>query len=314
MLKIFFTSDLHGSDECFRKFLNAGALYDVDAVIIGGDISGKMAVPIMERAGQFEACYQGKSHCFTSVAAVSDFEQSLQNRGHYPVRLEGDADERPAAGTPELAALFTQVMKTSVARWLELADLHFRGNGVECYIMLGNDDPSELAELIDQSDVVINPDGRRVLIRDEVEMVSLGYSNLTPFHSHREMPEEQVENILTALADQLTDVRSAIFNVHVPPHDSTLDNAPELDENLRPRLHNGQPNLLPVGSRAVRKLILERQPLLGLHGHVHESGGVTRLGRTLCINPGSSFTAGILHGVVVTIDEGRVCSHELVTS
>ncbi|MBC8876695.1 MAG: metallophosphoesterase [Planctomycetes bacterium] len=314
MLKIFYTSDIHGSEACFRKFLDAGPDYGVDALIFGGDITGKLLVPIRERAGQFEASYQGKQHHFDSLSAAEDFERTLQDSGHYPVRLECGADDQLATDVPEFSSLFLQAMKERINRWLELADSRLRGTGIECYVMLGNDDPAELAELIGQSDIVVNPDEQKVLIHDDVEMVCLGHSNLTPFNSHREMPEERIESILNKLANQLTDVRAAIFNVHVPPYDSTLDDAPELDENLKAKSYDGQPRFIPVGSTAVRDIILQRQPLLGLHGHVHESGGTTSLGRTLCINPGSSFTTGVLHGVVVTIDRGRVCSFQLVTS
>jgi Icc-related predicted phosphoesterase len=311
MLKIFYTSDIHGSDACFHSFLNAGRDYGVDAMIFGGDITGKSLVPITERAGHFEASHKGQQHRFASVSAVEDFERRLQDCGHYPVRVEGGADETPTIDATELSSFFFQAMKDRIARWLELADSRLRGTGIDCYVMLGNDDPPELAELIGQSDIVVNPDERKVLIRDEVEMISFGHSNLTPFNSHRELPEERIESILNKLVNQLADVRSAIFNVHVPPYDSTLDNAPELDENLKAKSYGGQPRFMPVGSTAVRDAILQWQPLLGLHGHVHESGGSTRLGRTLCINPGSSYTAGRLHGAIVTIDRGHVCSHQL---
>ena len=314
MLKIFYTSDIHGSDACFRKFLDAGPDYGVDALIFGGDITGKLLVPIRERAGRFEASYRGKRHHFDSFSAVEDFERTLQDSGLYPVRVERSVDDTSATDAAELSSLFLQAMKDRITRWLELADLRLRGTGIECYVMLGNDDPAELAELIGQSDVIVNPDEQRVLVCDEMEMICLGHSNLTPFNSHREMPEERIESILNKLANQLTDVRAAIFNVHVPPYDSTLDDAPELDENLKAKSYDGQPRFIPVGSTAVRDIILQRQPLLGLHGHVHESGGTTSLGRTLCINPGSSYTVGVLHGAVVTIDRGRVCSFQLVTS
>ncbi len=313
MLKIFFTSDIHGSEACFRSFLNAGFDYGVDALIFGGDITGKLLVPITKREGQYEASYQGRQHRFASLSAVEGFERTLQDCGQYAVRLECNTGEIPTTDAAEYNSVFIQAMKDRFARWLEFTDSRLRGTGIECYVMLGNDDPPELAELIGQSNTVVNPDEQKVLIRDEVEMISLGHSNLTPFHSHREMPEDRIESILKKLAHQLTDIRSAILNVHVPPYDSTLDKAPELDENLKAKSYGGQPRLIPVGSTAVRDVILQWQPLLGLHGHVHESGGSTYLGRTLCINPGSSYAAGRLHGAVVTIDRASVCSHQEVT-
>ena len=98
----------------------------------------------------------------------------------------------------------------------------------------------------------------------------------------------------------------------MPPYDSRLDRAVELDAELRPRHHGGQPVEIPVGSTAVRDVIDEFQPLLALHGHIHESRGEARLGRTLAINSGSEYNTGRLHGVVVEVGDDAVLSHQFV--
>ena len=89
--------------------------------------------------------------------------------------------------------------------------------------------------------------------------------------------------------------------IHVPPHDSGLDEAPLLDENLRPTISAGDVLRGPVGSTAVRRIIETYQPVLSVHGHIHESGGERRIGDTLCINPGSEANAGILRGYLIDI-------------
>jgi Icc-related predicted phosphoesterase len=67
-----------------------------------------------------------------------------------------------------------------------------------------------------------------------------------------------------------------------------------------------------VGSTAVRDALLGIQPLLGLHGHIHESGGMRRLGRTIAINPGSDYGTGVLNGALITLELDKVSAHQLV--
>jgi uncharacterized protein len=69
---------------------------------------------------------------------------------------------------------------------------------------------------------------------------------------------------------------------------------------------------MPVGSTAVRQIIEEVQPLLALHGHIHESRGATRIGRTVAINSGSEYNTGRIHGAVVRFDDEHVIGHQFV--
>jgi uncharacterized protein len=144
------------------------------------------------------------------------------------------------------------------------------------------------------------------------EMISSSFANPTPWNSPRELDEEALFERLKKLADQLEDPSRSIFNLHVPPYDSRLDIGPSLKPDLTPRYSGGQPVMKPVGSHAVRQLIEEYQPLLALHGHIHESKGEIRIGRTLALNSGSEYNTGRLHGVVVTLGDERVVSHQFV--
>lgn len=74
----------------------------------------------------------------------------------------------------------------------------------------------------------------------------------------------------------LSDPARTVYVVHSPPFATTLD-----------RLYGGT---TPIGSRALRAFIERRRPPLTLHGHVHESPGVERLGGTVCVNPGDSMS------------------------
>jgi len=155
-----------------------------------------------------------------------------------------------------------------------------------------------LEELLRASDFVDAAENRIVRIGDH-EMLSVGWSNHTPWDTPRECSEEELEARIDALAAQIEDMETAIFNIHVPPYGTGLDDAPELDENLKPV--QGGKVMKPVGSTAVRDAILEHQPLLALHGHIHESRGIQKLGRTTCINPGSVYGEGTLQGVIVEL-------------
>jgi Icc-related predicted phosphoesterase len=135
-------------------------------------------------------------------------------------------------------------------------------------------------------------------------MINEGHSNPTPWHTYREISEEELLSELTRQIEQVKDVRNAIFNLHVPPYGSKLDEAPLLDANLVPV--DGGRTYVPVGSTAVRKVIETYQPLLGLHGHIHEARGQAQIGRTLCLNPGSTYGEGVLSGYVIALDKKSV--------
>ena len=103
------------------------------------------------------------------------------------------------------------------------------------------------------------------------------------------------------------------MNFHCPPAETSLDQAPALTDDLRPIVFGGRVMTKPVGSTSMRAAIEQHQPLLGLHGHIHESRGAERLGRTLCVNPGSDYGEGILRGAIIEVVNGRVSSHKFVT-
>jgi Icc-related predicted phosphoesterase len=141
-------------------------------------------------------------------------------------------------------------------------------------------------------------------------MISCSYANPTPWASPRELDEDALYDRMKALADQLERPESAIFNLHVPPKASGLDTAFEIDDQLRIVVRNGKPHEIPVGSTAVRQLIEEYQPMLALHGHIHESRGAATIGRTLAINSGSEYATGRIHGVIVKLADASVLSHQ----
>lgn len=142
-------------------------------------------------------------------------------------------------------------------------------------------------------------------------MISSGWSTPTPWNTFRECSEEELQKKIQAMVCQVEDMSRCIFNLHDPPYGSGLDEAPELDPQLRPK-YAGR-STVAVGSKVVKEAVEKHQPLLGLFGHIHEAKGLAKIGRTVCINPGSSYEQGILLGVLVDLD-GRGINRYLLTS
>jgi uncharacterized protein len=211
-----------------------------------------------------------------------------------------------AEGT--LDALFLRLMRERLAEWLDIADTRLRPLGVPLYLMLGNDDPPELADMLDNAPWGEHAEGKVVWLDDEHEMISWGYSNPTPWHTYREQDEQQLTAAYTAMADQVTRPDRAVYNLHPPPFGLQLDDAPALDEDLRVKAVLGQVQYASVGSTAVRDIEEERQPLAGLHGHIHESSGIRRLGKrkSVILNPGSDYSTGALNGALISLRKDRV--------
>jgi Icc-related predicted phosphoesterase len=309
MPKIFFATDLHGSEMCWRKFLNAGRFYDADVLICGGDMTGKAIVPIVQENGSYTVQLGGQSQS-VEAAQVPDVEAQIRRKGYYPLQMSVDRlhelDQDPAKRTET----FQQVMLDGVDRWMGMAAEKLRGTGIRIFVCPGNDDEMEVDDVIRRSDVVELGEGR-VLEIDGFSMISTGWSNHTPWNTHREETEEKLGERIEAMAGQVPDASKAIFNLHCPPFKSGLDEAPAIDADMR-LLHGGRA-LRPVGSTAVREAIERHQPLISLHGHIHESKGAVKIGKTLSINPGSSYEEGMLMGAIVQLDARKgIKSYQLV--
>jgi uncharacterized protein len=311
--RIFYTTDLHGSDTCFAKFLNGAEVYSADVLILGGDVAGKMMVPIVRRNGHWEVEVFGQLRTAETEDELAVLERILRTNGFYPHRTTPDEVADLQGDQSRVEDVFLDLMKETMARWMEMADRKLSGSPVRCYVNLGNDDPPELSPIIEQAEHVIYPDEQVLDIDDHHQMASCGYANMTPWRCARDLPEEELATRLESVISKVRDLDRAIVNFHAPPFDSTLDLAPELTKDLKPVTVGGQPNMIPVGSRAVRESIEGHQPLLGLHGHIHEARGAVNIGRTLCINPGSEYSEGVVHGVLINLRRGEILSHQFVS-
>jgi len=308
-IRLYYASDIHGSDVLWRKFLSAAAAYTASVLIMGGDVTGKVVVPLVERDDGFHVELFGVGEV-VSGDEVEEMEHRIRANGMYPHRMTAEEVAR-VDGLPEeeKEAWFADVMRVTFDQWLALADERLEPT-TRCFVMPGNDDPEGVDRAIEEAVKVEGCDGR-VVEFDGHTMISLGYANRTPFDSPRELDEEELLRRITRLADEAGDMERCIFNLHVPPYDSSLDTAPALTEGLEVIMSGSAPKMIPVGSTAVREAIEHYQPLLALHGHVHESAGATRIGRTLCINPGSDYHTGRISGCLIQLRPDRVV-HQFV--
>jgi uncharacterized protein len=310
-VKVFFATDIHGSETCWRKFLNAAAFYKADLVVLGGDVTGKIMVPIVAHQGYWQVTVRGEEYRLETQQELEDVQRQIRNSGSYPAMVTPDELRQLSQEDGAVDRRFTAEMTSSLDRWLDMADTKLRGGDIPCILNGGNDDIWEIDEIIEQSPCVSFAEGKMIDL-DGFHLVSMGWTNPTPWDTFREAPEPELAAKIEAVASQVPDMERAIFNFHAPPYGSGLDEAPALDETLRP-IHGGAV-MKPVGSTAVRDAILRHQPMLSVHGHIHESRAVRRMGRTLAINPGSVYGDGVLQGAILELNpkKAKVTKYLLV--
>jgi len=297
---LFYVADLHGSEKCFRKFVNAGKFYRVDALILGGDVTGKALVPLVRlEDGSYEARFLGRTEIARDEKELAILEGQIRFNGFYPFRTDSEELGQLAADPVRREEHFQRVISAAVRQWVALADERLQGTGVACLVMPGNDDGEFVGEILSEGRTLINPEGRTIEL-GPYQMLSYGWSNITPWKTYRELPEPELGAKIEGMIPPGADMRKMVFNFHCPPYASNLDEAPEIDADLN--VKEAGRSLIPVGSTAVRDAIMKHQPLLSLHGHIHEAKGTARLGKTLCINAGSLYEQGVLQGVVVELD------------
>ena len=313
-MRIYYASDIHGSERLWRKFINAADFYEAQVLILGGDLTGKVLVPIVERRrGVWTARVFGKEQKAKGEAKLEELERRIRLNGFYPIRCDPEEYERMRLDDAYRDQVFHQTMCDELRRWLKIAYEKLEGSRLRCYLMPGNDDEWDIDEVLAEAQEPVIACEGRVLEVQGVQMLSSAWANPTPWDSPRELPEDQLFETLSKVAADLEPNVPAIFNLHCPPYDSGLDLAPELTEDLQVVSDGGEPRLVPVGSRAVRRLIEDYQPVLGLHGHIHECRAAVKIGRSLCVNPGSAYAEGVLDGVIVDLAPNGIQGHQLVS-
>jgi len=314
MTRILFASDFHGSDAFFRKFIGAAFQYQANVLIVGGDVTGKAMLPIVHQGnGHYRGYLFGRKEETSTHQELEKFRQTISNVGFYPIVLEPDEAEEIEKDPEMMGKRFEEEMIARVRAWLALAVEKLSPKRIVLYFMAGNDDLASIDAVIDEFEYVRNPDGKRFWIDEYHELVGLSNANMTPWKCARDVEEDYLEQRLDELESMLEHPERAITNLHVPPYDSGIDVCPQLDKDLKIMTGGGQVLMKPVGSTAVRRFLERVQPLLSLHGHIHEAPGHTRIGRTLCINAGSEYAEGILKAAIINLERDKVKGHILVS-
>jgi Icc-related predicted phosphoesterase len=311
-MKLFFATDVHGSEICWKKFIGAAKFYEVDVLILGGDMTGKAIIPIIAQGGgKYKVTLLDQETILEGQEQVDKMASTIQNRGYYPYVTDPDEVNQISASPGRSDEIFLEQALKTVNRWMDYADTRLAGTGIRAFVCPGNDDMFEIDDVLKQSKCVELVEGKVVQLDENHEMINAGWSTPTPWHTHREESEDQLRQRIQVMIDKLKDVQNSVFNLHDPPYGSGLDDAPELTADMRPA-YAGR-SLIPVGSHAVLELIEKYRPLLGLFGHIHEGKGTRKYRNTLCINPGSMYEQGMLHGAVVELKPKKVGNYVLTT-
>lgn len=302
---ILFATDMHGSEGVWRKFLNASSMLKVNVAICGGDLTGKMIVPIIEKKdGKYAYYLMGKNHLIDS-SGLEKAVKDVRGIGYYAYLTNEKEFEEMRENRAKVDEVFSEVMNSTLKSWLDLIREKVP-NEIQVIVCPGNDDRFPVDDLIRDHPDVINAEGKVIHIDESHEMISTGWANPSPWNTTREEDDETLEARLEKYISQLKDTESAIFNFHAPPYQTKLDEAPLLDDDLNPVIQGGRVIMVPVGSKAVRKTIEKYHPFLGLHGHIHEASGSIKIGKTYCVNPGSEYAEGILRAFLIEFKGNKI--------
>ena len=317
--RLFYACDIHGSEPTYRKFLNAAKFYEVDALVFGGDLMGKLLIPIVRDAGDtWRASLQGQQHHITSEEQLAEFKLTMQTLGFYWQEMDPEEYASYEGQQDRIDDLFDVLAKERLAEWVTLAEERLADTPVNVYLCGGNDDTDEVLSALDETTTerVVNAENRAVPLDDEHELLTIGYSTPTPWETPRERTDEEIGEVIEKLMPSVSDPAKTVFNFHCPPLDSGLDTCLKLDASVwppKPVIERGQPVEYGAGSQAVADALATYQPTVGLHGHIHESRGATSYGRTPAFNPGSEYGEGVLRGLIVAIRGGEVIGHQFTS-
>jgi uncharacterized protein len=311
--RILFVTDLHGSERAFMKFVNGISIYKANVAIIGGDLTGKLMIAVTKGPdGVYSLRFLDQDFVAASEEELNQILKRIRDSGYYPVMTSAAEKAKLDSNADYADETFQKLMKERLNSWIRILEERLKGLGVKVYMTGGNDDHFYVDDVLDASSLVVNAEGKVITIDDNHEMISTGYGNITPWKCPRDIPEEQLQTKMVTMADQVKDMSKCVFNIHVPPIGTTLDECPKLDTTVYPpRPILGQ--MTQGGSTAVRSVIEKYQPLVSLHGHIHESRGAEKLGKTMCLNPGSEYSEGILRGVLVNIEDSKLKSFQFVS-
>ena len=208
-MRIFFATDIHGSDICWIKFLNAAKFYEADTLVLGGDMTGKAIIPIVHQGGKnYHMTLLEQEHVITDDEQMKEMIKRVRSRGYYPYMTTPDEIAELEKDPQRVDKIFLQEVLKVVQQWMDLADKKLEGTDLKVYCSPGNDDMDEIDEVIRASKRVILVEGKVTALNADHEMIASGWSNITPWNTHREEEEYQLKYRYEQMASKLKDPRS----------------------------------------------------------------------------------------------------------
>lgn len=312
-IRLLQAADFHGSNAAFRKFLSAVKQHGAQHAIITGDLTGKAIVPIIRENGRYVGWLFGNREVLETEAELARFQQKVGDCGMYDYVCDAAEASALEADPDALHALFVDRMNARLTEWLDFAGNYLAPLGVPLWVIPGNDDDRSVDPILDTATYARNVDHTVVELDEFHELVSLGDTSMTPWECPRDYPESHMVPTVKGLFEQVHNPARAIVNMHCPPRDTPIDQAPSLNAKLEIEFEGGQVVMTSAGSAAIRAGLEQLQPLLSLHGHIHEARGTARIGRTLCLNPGSEYAEGIMKAAIVNLEPDRVKGYLLIS-
>lgn len=303
-IRLFFVTDLHGSELCFRKFISAISIYNADAAIALGDLAGKMVVPIFDNGnGTYDVNFLAQDIHLNNKTELDQQLVKINNIGFYSYITDKKEADHLRSNQNEVMTIFHRLINERMQHWIELADEKLKDSKAKIFMAPGNDDPMEMDAILESSKVMKSAAMKNLDILG-YEMITLAHTSPIPWDTPREWSEEEMAKNIDKLAGTIKNMERAIFNFHDPPYGTMLDYAPKLRD-----MRQSAGETEHVGSKAVSEAIKKYQPFLGLHGHIHESRAAQKIGRTFCVNPGSEYGEGVLRGVLLTLADTKMKSY-----
>src|SRR5918994_3630051 len=150
--KLFYACDIHGSEPTYRKFLNAAKFYEVDALVFGGDLMGKLLIPLVREAGgTWRAHLQGKDHHLRSDEQLAEFKRTMQTLGFYWQEMDPEEYASYVGQQDRIDDLFDVLAKERLAEWVALAEEPLARAHVQVYLCGGDDDTDEGVGALDET-------------------------------------------------------------------------------------------------------------------------------------------------------------------
>lgn len=279
-MKILYTADLHGNQILVEKLVKLSNYSDT--LILGGDLCATHFIPIIDDGSEITLYEFNRAvRLENSKQALIQKEKLFQNGF---ISWYGSLKNFRKLNKEEYQ---TKIQEKSLRATLNKLKTSFEN----ILLILGNDDSSALEKNLNKNkNKKVTNLNEKVIKLNGYEFVGFSYVPITPFNTYFELTEFELERRLKPLLSRIKNYSSSVWIFHSPPYNSGLDLTA----------------FGPVGSKSIKHFIQERQPKLFLCGHIHESPNLVKLGKTICINPGSEPNLGLLKAVLIDLNRMRI--------